>query len=100
MVLYKEEGNNLLLYPDNIENDVKKKLNIYISYDLINNLNAKIHFNVYDNMTFDKIRSLQRYFLYNIPHCINIEYYKNYIIVELTRKFGLDGIKQNSYFHF
>lgn len=90
--LFDEEGNNLIIYPNNIEDDIKDKFNIDIGYDTIINYDAKIFFFTHIK-NFNEIRILKKYFLYFIPHCVDVQYDRSYLTVILTRKNGLDAIK-------
>jgi len=91
--LFEEDGDSLSVYPYNIENDINNKLKINISYDTMSNSEMKLFFYLNDNVSFDKLRNIKKYFLYHIPHCINIEYDNHYLSIIFTRKFGLDALK-------
>jgi len=92
--LYKFENDNLIVYPFNIEKDIYEKTDINIMFDAISNMNARILFFIQDNITFKKLRILKKYFLDNIPYCINVEFEVNYVTVILSRKHGLEAIKE------
>jgi hypothetical protein len=96
-LLYELKGNKLLVYPIRIEEDMGNKLKVDCIYNSFSNGKLNLYFQAYDNMEFDKLRKIKKYFLDLIPHCTNVVFDNNGFIVQLTRVYGLDVLNVNEY---
>lgn len=88
--MYKIIKNKLIIYPSLIEDNIKKEIDIDLYYESFSNTTMILNFYLYDNINFKNVRSIKKYFLYNIPFVIDVEFTSNYITIKFTRKNGLD----------